>query len=142
PLFEVAQWADLTEGRLPEALTEYLPEFLQTRRWFLGKGRTILSTELIDVIPIPDTNATVGLLRIEYAEGDPDVYIVPGASCTGEEADRMLAERPDTVLARVRSADGKSGILYSAAADRGFADAVLGAIARRRRMEGGNGAAV
>jgi len=139
PLFEVEQWADIAEGRLPEALTDYLPQFLQTRRWFLGKGRTILSTELIDLIPIPDTNATVGLLRIEYAEGDPDVYIVPGASCTGEEAERMLAERPDTVLARVRSADGQSGILYSAVADRAFAEALLGAIARRRRMKGRNG---
>ena len=138
PLFEVAQWADITEGRFPEALTEYLPEFLQTRRWFLGKGRTILSTELIDLIPIPDTNATVGLLRIEYAEGDPDVSYRPGASCTGK---KLTGCWPNGLTPCWRCQVGRRAIrhLYSAVADRAFAEALLGAIARRRRMKGRNG---
>jgi maltose alpha-D-glucosyltransferase/alpha-amylase len=136
PVFEVETWAGIQAGKPPETLMQFVPAFLQSRRWFLGKDRTILNTELLDVIAIPGTPAHIGLLRVEYSQGEPDVYVMSAAVATGEVAARLLAENPDVVFARLQSRDGKSGVLYSAVADPSFANALLGAIARRRRIRG------
>ena len=135
PLIELASLDQLSTGGTPEML-DLAPRILPTRRWFLGKGRTILNSSLVDVIPVAGAAAWMALLRVEYATGDPDVYVVPGALKTGEDARRMLADQPEIVLARVRTADGEEGVVYSAIFDPGFAEAVLGAIARRRRFRG------
>ncbi len=136
PLIHVSAPEDIANGRLPYQLVRMLPEFLQTRRWFLGKGRTILSTNLVDVISIPDTSSYLGLMRIEYSTGDPDIYVLPGAIATGDAARKLLEENADLVFARARFNDGEEGVLYSAAGDPAFSDALLGAIARRRRFKG------
>ncbi len=134
PLVEVESF-DQVQHSLT-SLLDLAPRILPTRRWFLGKGRTILNTELADVVPVAGTSAWIGLMRIDYAQGDPDVYVVPGALKTGDEARRLLAERPELVLVRVGTADGQEGVLYSAIFDDAFAEALLGAIARRRRFRG------
>ncbi len=136
PLFQIESWASLTDGHPLEGLISLLPEFLQTRRWFLGKGRTILDIEIVDVIAIPDTTATVTLLRVEYSEGDPDIYLMPGSMAVGDAAAKLLAETPHLAFARIRTRDGQDGVLYSALWDPRFADALLTAIARRRRIRG------
>jgi maltose alpha-D-glucosyltransferase/alpha-amylase len=136
PSIDVGAWEEVTAGRAPEALIRLLPAFLQTRRWFLGKNRTTLNVDLVDVIRIPDTAAQLGLLRVEYAEGDPDVYVLPGSIAAGEHAEHLLADRPEVVFARMQISDGSSAILYSGVADPQFASALLGAIARRRRFRG------
>lgn len=135
PLVEVESWASVAEGRVSASLLELLPQFLQTRRWFLSKGRTILSVEPADVLPITGT-AYLVLLRVEYAEGDPDVYVMPGSLATGEVAVKMLDESPDIILAKVRDQSGQTGVLYSALWDRAFNDALLGTMSRRKRIRG------
>jgi maltose alpha-D-glucosyltransferase/alpha-amylase len=116
-----------------------VPAFLQTRRWFLGKGRTILNINVIDVVQIPNTAANLGLVRVEYAEGDPDIYLMPGSVATGEAANKLLAETPDVVFARIHAKDGEYGVLYSAFWDPKFGEALLGAITKRRRIRGRGG---
>jgi maltose alpha-D-glucosyltransferase/alpha-amylase len=139
PLIHISSTQELDAGRLPYQMLRMLPEFLQTRRWFLGKGRTILSTTLIDVMPIPETSSYIGLLRVEYSTGDPDIYVLPAAVATGEAAAKVLEENLDLVFARTRFSDGQEGVLYTAAVDPAFSDALLGAIARRRRIKGRDG---
>jgi maltose alpha-D-glucosyltransferase/alpha-amylase len=138
PVVELASLDNFTELG-PPAMLELVPRILPTRRWFLGKQRTMLNADLLDVIPIPDTSAWMGLLKVEYAQGDPDVYVVPAAVQTGEAAAAMLAKTPELVLVRIRTAAGEEGVVYSAVFDAAFADAMLGAIARRRRFHGGAG---
>ena len=128
PVIQIDTWTELIEGRGSAAVMNLVPAFLQTRRWFLGKGRTILNIDVMDVIAIPNTTANLGLVRVEYAEGDPDIYVMPGSIATGDEADKLLAEMPDVVFARIQAKDGQHGVLYSAFWDRKFGEALLGAI--------------
>jgi maltose alpha-D-glucosyltransferase/alpha-amylase len=139
PSVDAETWADLTSGRPPDSLLRVVPGFLRTRRWFLGKHRTILNVSLADVIPVPDTAAQLGLLRVEYAEGDPDTYVVPASIAAGEAARELLSARPEVVFARLEAAEQDAAVLYSGASDPAFANALLGAIARRRRIRGPSG---
>jgi maltose alpha-D-glucosyltransferase/alpha-amylase len=139
PVLQMASLQDIAQGRLPAKLTAMWPGFLATRRWFLGKGRTILSASLIDAIPIAEGSSVFGVLRVEYSEGEADIYVVPVALATGEASERILEEKPDIVVSRVQLQDGQTGVLFSAVWDSRFADALLGAIARRRRLRGRSG---
>jgi maltose alpha-D-glucosyltransferase / alpha-amylase len=139
PVIQVSTWDEILTGHAPAGLMKLLPGFLLTRRWFLGKSRTILDTEMLDIIPLPETTAYLGLLRVDYSEGDADIYAAPGAVANGEAAARILSERPEVVIAHLAAANGESGVLYSAVWDAKFCDALLAAIARRRKIRGSAG---
>ncbi len=139
PVLEVTSFDDFFAGNTLARLTAMLPEFLRTRRWFLGKNRSILKTEIADMIRMPDTDGYLGLMRVEYGDADPETYVVQGGVATGEEGKRLLGDQPGAVMARLRSADGREGVLYSAVNNPKFCDALLGVIARRRRLRGAAG---
>lgn len=136
PVIAIESWSQLAEGRAPSTFLDLLPDFLQTRRWFLAKHRTILKLDVLDLVAIPEISANIALVRVEYAEGDPDIYVMPGAIANAEVAEKLLAESPDLVFARVQTKDGQQGVLYSAIWDPRFSEALLGAISRRRRFRG------
>jgi maltose alpha-D-glucosyltransferase/alpha-amylase len=56
--------------------TGSLVDFIRTRRWFRSKTREITSAEIEDVIATPGEKARFLLVRVNYAEGDCDHYIV------------------------------------------------------------------
>ena len=139
PLIVVESWQEVFQGRALTVLLRRLPAFLKTRRWFQSKDRTVRSIEVLDTIPVPDTSAQILLGEIEYVEGDPEIYILPGSVAVGEEAERVKAKLADVSVAQLQAQDGSRGVLYSAMYDPAFCDALLGAIARRRRFRGENG---
>ena len=53
----------------------------------------------------------------------------------GEHAEQVQKELPQAVVARVRAEQGE-GVVYEALWDKSFCEALLGAIARRRRFKG------
>ncbi len=110
-------------------LLRRLPAYLKTRRWFQGKDRTIRSAEFIDDMPIADTAAHILLGKIEYGEGDPEFYVLPGSVATGEAAEQVKERLVDVSVAQLQAQDGSRGILYSAVWDPAFLQALLGAIA-------------
>ncbi len=91
------------------------------------------------MIAIPGTSANLALVRVEYAEGDPDIYVMPGSIAIGEAADKLLAEAPDLIFARIQAGDGQMGVLYSAVWDRQFAEVLLGSMTKRRQIRGRSG---
>ena len=139
PVIEVEAWPESIGTEVPAALIRMIPQFLPTRSWFLGKGRTILNTTIVDVIAIPETHAFIGIVRVEYAGGDPEMYVMPGAIASGDAAQKLLDQTSDLVLARIRSRDGKTGVLYSGIWDPRLAAALLNAMAKRRKFRGLNG---
>ncbi len=136
PLIVVESWEEVFEGRSLTVLLRRLPAFLKTRRWFQGKDRTVRSIDILDTIPVPDTSAHVLLGQIDYVEADPEMYILPGSVAIGEEAEKVKAKLADVSVAQLQAQDGSRGVLYSAMYDSAFCDALLGAIARRRRFRG------
>jgi maltose alpha-D-glucosyltransferase/alpha-amylase len=136
PLIVVESWDEVFEGRSLTVLLRRLPAFLKTRRWFQGKDRAIRSIDILDTIPVPETKAEILLGQIQYVEGDPEIYIMPGSVAVGEEAEKVKTKLSDVAVAQLQAQDGSRGILYSAMYDTAFCDALLAAIARRRRFRG------
>ncbi|HEV2687311.1 MAG TPA: maltose alpha-D-glucosyltransferase [Bryobacteraceae bacterium] len=136
PLVAVDSFNEVFQGRTLAMLLRMLPEFLKTRRWFLGKDRTIRTIDVLDMLTIADTSSQILLAQIGYSEGDPETYVLPGSVAVGEGADRVRSKLSDVAVMRLKGPDGSDGVLYSAVWNPAFADALLGAIARRRRFKG------
>jgi len=138
------EWKDLYErGRRP-TLEVALLGYIRQRRWFGGKARYIRSSEIQDVIAIPfDTSeAHLILIRIEYSEGEPETYLVPITFALEERSSQIISELPQAVVARLklrRKGEDREGVIYDALVEPDFHEALLKAMARRRRFKGEKG---
>ena len=139
PLIIVESWNEVFQGRSLATLIRRLPAFLKTRRWFQGNNRSIRSIIFSDDIPIPNTSAHILLGLIDYSDGDPETYVMPGSVAVGEPAEQVKTKLPDVSVAELQAQDASKGVLYSAVWDPLFCDALLAAIARRRRFRGEKG---
>src|SRR5579859_7739283 len=65
--------------RLRDAVAAQLPAFLPEQRWFGAKARKIVSVSLADyiVIPLPQAESLVALIRVEYTDGGGETYVLP-----------------------------------------------------------------
>jgi maltose alpha-D-glucosyltransferase/alpha-amylase len=159
-------WEDVLQGETRKRLEdEVLPEYLKNCRWFGGKARTIRRVQMIEVIPVmkDGDSSQVLLLQVRYAEGTQDFYLLPlsfaltrKAASPSEEfvvegmrvrldydwltikAKMIMEEFPQSVIARIRSGEDE-GILYDAAYDTRFHEALLTMIQHRKRMKGARG---
>ncbi len=139
PTFQVASWDDPFSRQLETDIERMMPAFLRGRRWYLGLSRTVRMVDVVDTIPLPATDAHILLLRVQYNQGEPDLYTLPVAVAHGEKAANVLLHSAEFVLARLTHTDGSTGVLCSALCDRLFGISLLNAIAKRRRMKGRNG---
>ena len=122
------------------AISRILPRVLRQRSWFLGKNHSIMNIRFQDVISFPGTSAHILLSEVEYADSDPELYLLALSVALGERAEAVLHEHPDVVLARLEGlGPDTTGILYGSSVDRDFSDALLRAIVRRRRVKGSYG---
>jgi maltose alpha-D-glucosyltransferase/alpha-amylase len=143
PIFAVAgQWRSLFRKQLRPAMEALLLGYIRGCRWFGGKARRIQACEIRDAVPVPYDRsvAYLTLVSIEYSEGEPETYLLPLAFASGEQANRVAAETPKAVVARLRltGLDGdKEGVLYDALASSDFDKALLGAIGGRRHFKAG-----
>jgi maltose alpha-D-glucosyltransferase/alpha-amylase len=165
-------WEACCRGEAREQLAAVLPAVLRTRRWFGGKARTVRALTIEDAIPMGEASgngsgargpsAYLLLLRVEQSEGEPDTYALPVAFASGERAERLAAEKPGAVLARItiRGARGSSrgsngrdsngrdaagverGVLYDAMQDPAFGRLLVDAVANRRGFRGEGGEVV
>ncbi len=104
-----------------------------------GKNRSIRSITITDDIPFPETSAHLLLGLVDYSDGDPETYVMPGSVAVGEAGEQIKSKLPDISVAELQAQDASKGVLYSAAWDPLFCDALLSAIARRRRFRGEKG---
>src|SRR5260370_13937267 len=132
-------WESALVGAAKERLESVLLAYIPQRRWFAGKARRIKSASIADVVGVPgaDGNSYLTSVVIGYAEGDPDTYMIPIAYANPAEAPHILERWPLSALAWVRDrSDEARGLIYDALGPPNFAEAMLGAIARRRRATG------
>ena len=124
------------EDRVINAITMRLREFLPTRRWFRSKARRIRNVTLRDVVPVEEAQAFVSFVGVEFLDGDPEDYMLPVALARGEEARDVENRLGDTIVARLRAPSGEEAVLYGAFWKPAFSEALLNAIAKRKRMRG------
>jgi maltose alpha-D-glucosyltransferase / alpha-amylase len=137
-------WTALLRGRGLTRLEAVLPVVLARQRWFGGKARTVRSTSVTDVAPFgPKDDPTFHMLvvRVEYADGEPEHYVVPVAFAEGEEAGRFATTSPGAVLAEVkgRGAKAQSGLLIDALQHPAASMLLLETINRGRRWRSQTG---
>jgi maltose alpha-D-glucosyltransferase/alpha-amylase len=100
------------------------------------------SVDISDVVRMPEIHAYIAFARVEYNEGDPETYVIPVAVARGEAEERAKQQYGDTIVAHLRANDGSTGVLYGAIHDPRFRDALLGLVARRRKLHGSAGEVV
>jgi maltose alpha-D-glucosyltransferase/alpha-amylase len=143
PLITVGtNWEELlaTQGRA--SFERLLPKYMQARRWFRGKARTIKGLRLIDSLPLSygGVSAQIAMVGVDYTEGNPELYVLPLSFAAGELAQQLLAEAPHAVLARVAlRARGGEGLLYDPLIEKEFGAALLDVIGHRKRLRGTHG---
>ncbi len=135
-------WESALVGSAKDRLESILLGYIPQRRWFAGKARRMKTATISDVVSVPGTegNSYLTAVTIGYAEGDPDTYMLPIAYAKAAEAPHIIERWPQSAIAWVRDrSDESRGLLYDALFPPNFAEAILGAIARRRRATGGAG---
>jgi maltose alpha-D-glucosyltransferase/alpha-amylase len=137
PTFRVtASWANVFEPPAKGALEEFLARYLPTRRWFGAKSRALKATEVFEVVPIGDLSCCACVfVRVEYVDGDPEVYLVPMAFASAAAMADIQRTAPRAVFAKLIVDEGE-GVLFSAVNDASFCQQLLETIARRRRLGG------
>ncbi|MCA1991793.1 MAG: alpha-glucosidase C-terminal domain-containing protein, partial [Coleofasciculus sp. S288] len=155
-LFINGNWQNIFAHDSRGMLASVLPDYLQTRRWFGGKARTIQSAQITEVIPVPyrDSEAYIVLLHLDYTEGLPETYVLPvayvridGSPWEQESSDSLrdsFASRTEAhyeqaiAQLKVQGTD-EVGLLVDALADKDFLAFPLEAIASARRYKGVTG---
>ena len=143
-LSTTGRWEFVLEGDAKAALERLLPDTLKTQRWFGGKGRTITSAQVIEAVPIPYRSAVaeILLIKVHYADGAPETYVFPLTCGFGSQADQMLNESSQRVIAHLHvQAEGnrREGVLYDALWDQGFSRTLLDAIGLGQSYQGTTG---
>jgi maltose alpha-D-glucosyltransferase/alpha-amylase len=135
-----SSWTETLEPPA-EQLSAVLPSFVATRRWFSSKSRHIRDIAVRDAVPVnvDGTQAFVSLLTLEYAQGDPETYVLPLTYASGERAGRLVEQNATAIVARVRAASGEEGLIYDAMYDPAFGRGLPAVIGRRRRLRGAQG---
>jgi maltose alpha-D-glucosyltransferase/alpha-amylase len=132
PLLAARTWEEVLAGR--DALARATIRYVRSRRWFGGKARTITHLSVRDAVPLEHDAGYLALIDIEYAEAEPDAYLLPLAMAQARRAEEE-GTRSATLIARLR--DG--WLLYEPIADPKFAAALLETIGRRRQLPGEHG---
>ncbi|MBM3939643.1 MAG: maltose alpha-D-glucosyltransferase [SAR202 cluster bacterium] len=142
PLLHIRErWQTMCEPRSHVMLSTVLLGYVRSRRWFAAKARHVQFTDIEDVIParIGNIDAFFTFLRLEYLEGEPEVYLIPIARATGQEAADMAAQSPGSVIARTRpvESDDVEGVLYDALASPAFCRGLIEFIGRGQEIDTG-----
>ncbi|MGZ4682081.1 MAG: maltose alpha-D-glucosyltransferase [Acidimicrobiales bacterium] len=148
PVISVAEdWRQLFRGRTRAraALTLAWPGFFRRNRWYAGRTRTIRHVEVIDTVPVAAGRgrpaAFIALVQVEYADGEPETYVVPLTVAADLEADQITSDHPNAGVAWIDVAQwGERLLLFDATADDGFLDAAIHQFRRGRSFDSNGGA--
>jgi maltose alpha-D-glucosyltransferase / alpha-amylase len=74
--------------------------FLSRQRWFAGRSRPVATCVAEDWISLTGTSG-VAILRVEYADGDPETYVALLAASSGAAAERVRSDHPASVVCAI-----------------------------------------
>jgi maltose alpha-D-glucosyltransferase/alpha-amylase len=142
------EWDALFHGRPRAVLEQVLPKYLMRQRWFAGKARPMQNLEVRDVFTVDhhhDHEPTTSpmrllLIRIQYAEGEPETYLMPVVFAQGEQAANITRDHPRGGILRVERSDAEnSAVLCEAMWEEQFWQPLFGAMDHKRVLKGLHG---
>jgi maltose alpha-D-glucosyltransferase / alpha-amylase len=132
-------WSEVFAGSARDSLTDTLQKWLPSRRWFRGKARVIESVSIREQIDVPMHGqlAVLVLFEVRYAEGEPELYVLPLACAFDQEARDISRDWPQLILAHVSVIrSGQKGMLYDAIVSKDFCHALLELTAQPHKVAG------
>ncbi len=129
PLIQAKKWEEVFADSNRDALADAILQYLRGRRWFGGKARTVSHVGISELVPLPKQLAYLVMIDIEYADGEPQRYLLPLALAHPQE--QPFSATP-SLVARLR----EGFVLYEPLIDAPFADALLDTIGRKRQLKG------
>ncbi len=141
------RWEEVLVGDARPSFEAALARVLPQRRWFGAKSRAIRAVRVADAIEIDrdGESAWLALVRVDFGQGESQVYSLPLAFARGDEAARIARERPNALVVELElGADGsaETGAIYDAVEEPALCAELLEAIARRRELRGEQGSLV
>jgi len=134
PTIACASAESLLFGEDRVALEDALPAFLDTRHWFAGRAFRISAIRIEEAVALG--GAFLLIARVEYADRDPDEYVIPLAVVEAVlEAAGGRPPPPRAIVAWLKLQSGDA-VLVDAMEDAGAARAILTAIVDKRRATG------
>src|ERR1700760_2814660 len=131
PQLEIAgptDWMSILEGTGRRELEEtILQGYIARQRWFGAKSRTITGVRIDDWAVFNLGVSALVIVEVQYADGDPDHYLMTLGLLFGDEAEAIREESPNAVLARLVSVDGE-GVLHEAVFNDTASEALLALI--------------
>jgi maltose alpha-D-glucosyltransferase/alpha-amylase len=77
PSLEVAgSWETLFELPARDLLDGVVMDYVKGRRWFRSKARRVTAADIVQNVELDD-DARLALLKVEYSEGEEEIYAVP-----------------------------------------------------------------
>ncbi len=135
PVLSVRGAESFVVGEEQGALEELLPTFVASRRWFRTHAFRVSGARIVEAVAL-DHNLFIVIARLEYADHEPELYVLPLAVIPDG---RALASH--AVLASLRGPglpDGE-GMLVEATEEAESARMLLEALRRRGRSAGSDG---
>lgn len=106
PMFELDDWEKLL---LPENKERFendiLPGYLLKAKWFSNKEHTIYTITITShaaVTPLPEKTVHWLLIEISYQSGLPEMYQLPVTFVTGQQAEKLMHNCPQSVIAQMK----------------------------------------
>jgi maltose alpha-D-glucosyltransferase / alpha-amylase len=133
-------WDTLLDGALRRYIErDALPGFLEAQRWSGGARGALKAARFTDwgVLRAGTQPVFLTLIEAERADGRRDQYLLPLATVTGPDAERIAKTGPGQVLARITGA--RKGLLVDAVVDDRACDLLLEAFASSRELAGQHG---
>jgi maltose alpha-D-glucosyltransferase/alpha-amylase len=129
-------WEELLQPAGWPALEQALPGYMRARRWFGGKARPVESTRVQAAMPLPYAGAAayLALVRVGYADGEPETYVLPLAFADAARAAALARDLPHALVARVGG-----GALFDPLYDAEFCAALLGLVESEARIPSPDG---
>ena len=133
-------WDSLLDTTRRRRLLDVLEVYIQERRWYRSKTRTVRNMGIRTVIPAQINGQTVQILLvdIDFTEGEPETYILPLAFATDERAEQVQNWTPHAVVAEITAA-GEAGVIYDGLWENDLSSELLDLISRQRTLRGDHG---
>lgn len=130
PLIKLtAGWEEVVLGAERLQLEQALPRFLAIQPWFHGAGKTVLACTIQSVLPLPieegEGPLDVATVRVDYSQGDPEVYLLPLRVDLQRDDAATLSACPAIARLTLASSPEARAVLRDAAFDPGFAKTLL-----------------
>ena len=133
PLIAAKTLREVFADRNRDALSTALLRYVRSRRWFGAKARTVTALSVTQSVEIDKDAGHLAFVQIEYADGEPDTYLLPLGLTQARRSDEQ--EPASTLIARLK--DGL--LLYEPVTDERFTAALLDLIGKRRQLKAAGG---